>query len=48
MCDTKITELSDKVVVIQSDGARLLNDAGLAACAKMFEDHGFKVIWLSL
>ena len=44
---TKITELSGKVVVIQSDFVRVLNEEGLKQINQEFEKHGFKVIWLS-
>jgi len=47
LMQTKITELSGKVVVIQSDFVRVLNKEGLKQINQEFEKHGFKVIWLS-
>ena len=48
MRDIVITELSDKVIVIQAEMHRLLNDEQRRLVANEFEKHGFKVIWLSL
>ncbi len=47
LMQTKITELSGKIVVIQSDFVRVLNEEGLKEINQQFEKHGFKVIWLS-
>jgi hypothetical protein len=47
LMQTKITELSGKIVVIQSDFVRVLNEEGLKEINEQFEKHGFKVIWLS-
>lgn len=44
---TTITELSGKVIVIQSDWVRVLNEEAIAKVNQQFEVHGFKVIWLS-
>ncbi len=46
MKDIQIIELSDKVIVIQ--GHTLLNDDGRRQAAALFEEHGFKVIWVCL
>jgi hypothetical protein len=48
MRDIVITELSDKVIIIQAEMHRLLNDEQRRLVANEFEKHGFKVIWLSL
>ena len=48
MRDVIITELSDKVIVIQAEMHRLLNHEQRQLVANEFEKHGFKLIWLSL
>ena len=48
MQQTIITELSGKVLVIQSEIIHIVTEEGLKAIAAEFEQHGFKVIWLSL
>ena len=48
MRDVVITELSDKVIVIQAEIQRLLDPKQRQLVANEFEKHGFKVIWMSL
>ena len=48
MQQTIVTELSGKVVVIQSEIIHIIKEEGLREIAANFEQHGFKVIWLSL
>lgn len=42
----QITELSDKVVVIQSD--KYLEPVNIERLMATFKKYGFQVIWLSL
>ena len=48
MRDVIITELSDKVIVIQAEMHRLMDHNQRKLVANEFEKHGFKVIWMSL